>query len=355
MKSLRIVSAGWIALMALVLLSSCNKSAIPPASAVGESAQLVQWLNQNGNWINSDKVPAVISADDAYELLNGNNLFIDLRDASQYGAGHIPNAINIRPEELLDYLDKRLDINAFDKVVFVCSRGQLSAWVNGIVRLLGYDNTYSIRFGMNAWDATLANEGWDKAISDKWADQLVTGMPDFPKAVNDLPVVSTGKSSLYQIAHDRAAALLAESSASHFLEFDSLAKHMEEYFIINYWSPADYETVGHLPAARQFSPRKSLAIDAQLLSIPTTQKIVVYCYTGHHSAHAVAYLRMLGYDAYSLLYGANSFMHSRMQRDGWPASHQWSELQKRKYPLSSSAVLPVNPAGEIKKAAQGGC
>jgi rhodanese-related sulfurtransferase len=47
-------------------------------------------------------------------------------------------------------------------------------------------------------------------------------------------------------------------------------------------------------------------------TIPLDKTIVVYCGTGHSSAFATAYLRLFGYDARTLRYGNNSFMHNRM-------------------------------------------
>jgi len=47
-------------------------------------------------------------------------------------------------------------------------------------------------------------------------------------------------------------------------------------------------------------------------TIPTDQSVVVYCGTGHNSQFAVAYLRLFGYDAKSMNYGNNGFMHQKM-------------------------------------------
>ncbi len=355
MKTMKALCCCSLLLVSGILAASCTRNQSTGEQQKAESEMVMDWLAGNGNWINSEHVPAIITSDQAYEAISGKTLFIDLRDPSQYAAGHIPKSINIQPDELLETLDNRLDINAFDKVVFVCSRGQLSAWVNAIVRLLGYNNTYSIRYGMNAWDTSFAAKGWDKVVSDRWADRQLNEQAQKPSTIHKLPEIHSNLSTGYEIVHRRAAELLAETSDKHFIEFDTLAANPEDYFIINYWSPKDYEEAGHLPGAWQFSPRKSLSKDELLLAIPTTKKVVVYCFTGHHSAHAVAYLRMLGYDAYSLLYGANAFMHSLMHREGWPPSHQWSEQQKRSYPMSNSAILPTVNSNQIKAAAKGGC
>lgn len=258
MRAARIISCCITILVAGFTLSSCERASGDQNQMADETNILLSWINENGNWINSQQVPAIITATQAYESMNDKTLFIDLRDPSQFAAGHIPRAINIVPAELIDYLDNRLDINAFDKVIFVCSRGQLSAWVNGIVRLLGYNNTFSIRYGLNAWDTAFAASGWDKVVSDKYVDHLAYGAGEKPSEKFGLPKLMTGKKSGYEIAHQRASVLLSETTEQHFIEFDTLAAHPEDYFIISYWSPNDYEEVGHLKGTYQFSPRKSL-------------------------------------------------------------------------------------------------
>ena len=49
-----------------------------------------------------------------------------------------------------------------------------------------------------------------------------------------------------------------------------------------------------------------------MTTIPFDKTVVVYCGTGHNSAFATAYLRLFGYDARTLKYGNNSFMHDRI-------------------------------------------
>jgi rhodanese-related sulfurtransferase len=47
-------------------------------------------------------------------------------------------------------------------------------------------------------------------------------------------------------------------------------------------------------------------------TLPTNQTIVVYCYTGQTSSFVAAYLRLLGYDAKSLSFGANAMIYDTM-------------------------------------------
>jgi hypothetical protein len=71
-------------------------------------------------------------------------------------------------------------------------------------------------------------------------------------------------------------------------------------------------SVGHFPNAVSFIPEKSLRSSDNLQLLPDARRIVVYSYSGQESAFVVAYLRALGYDAKTLLYGANKLFYSFM-------------------------------------------
>ena len=55
-------------------------------------------------------------------------------------------------------------------------------------------------------------------------------------------------------------------------------------------------------------------------TLPTDKPIVVYCWTGQTSAQVTPYLRILGYDAYSMLYGMNGCSFTALP-DGKPKYH----------------------------------
>ena len=44
---------------------------------------------------------------------------------------------------------------------------------------------------------------------------------------------------------------------------------------------------------------------------------MVYCYTGQNSAPVAAYLRILGYNAKSLKFGANGMIYDDMTKSKW--------------------------------------
>jgi rhodanese-related sulfurtransferase len=84
---------------------------------------------------------------------------------------------------------------------------------------------------------------------------------------------------------------------------EELHDNMDDYFIVSVRAASAYET-GHIPGAINI-PWKTVADDASLAMLPTdkTQKLAVYCYTGHTGALATGVLNALGYDASNIKFG----------------------------------------------------
>jgi rhodanese-related sulfurtransferase len=85
--------------------------------------------------------------------------------------------------------------------------------------------------------------------------------------------------------------------------FDNLndGDESNDPYIISVRSQEDYDK-GHIPGAVRVD-YKTMFTPENLATLPTGQQIVVYCYTGQTSSQVVSALKMLGYDAYSMLYG----------------------------------------------------
>jgi len=76
-------------------------------------------------------------------------------------------------------------------------------------------------------------------------------------------------------------------------------------YIISLRSAEDYAK-GHVPGAVHMNV-KELFTAENLATIPPDKDVVVVCYTGQTAGQATAGLNMLGYDAYSLLFGMSSW------------------------------------------------
>ena len=95
-------------------------------------------------------------------------MVIDLRSPELYSAGHIKGAVNKRLEELPGYFETGIKPFEYDKIIMVCEDGQVSSYTTCLLRLMGYGNVYSMRWGMSAWNDTYAKEGWLKGVSGKY-------------------------------------------------------------------------------------------------------------------------------------------------------------------------------------------
>ena len=105
-------------------------------------------------------------------------------------------------------------------------------------------------------------------------------------------------------------------------------KIQENYYTINYCSEEVYK-LGHLPGAVHYNPH-SLSTNQDLYTLPADKKVVAYDQTGQGSAYIVAYLKVLGYQAGNIGYGANSFMNKELKAKGLDA---FSKKQINMYPV----------------------
>ena len=157
---------------ALQIMGYTNVRAFPPSYAGWESAQaentaapvevaaaiesnfdvvavVSDYLaNIPEGYMNVGKIDAFKEA-----LTNTSPVLIDVREASEYEAGHIPGAINISLRTLTENLDK---IPADMPVFVYCASGHRAGMALSALRVLGYDNVKAFSPGWKGWSE--ANE-----------------------------------------------------------------------------------------------------------------------------------------------------------------------------------------------------
>lgn len=328
-----------------------------PAS-VDNTWMLIEWFEQHGNYINSGEIPAIMEPAHVYDLRHENILIIDLRPQEQFRAGHIEHALNVRPAEVFDFFRSRVDPTAFEYIVFICNNGHASGYVTSIMRFLGINNAFAMRFGLSGWDRDIAEKYWLANISAHLeADLEFSGNPKHKAGI--YPAIATDKSNLTEMLFERARMLLSEPYHAYTLSINDFIDAPQNYYTICYWPQEKYDNNGHLPGAVQYDPKKSLTSDAYLNTLPTDRPIVVYCYSGHHSSFVAAYLRLLGYDAFNLAYGANGFMYGTLQRtESRPTRTFRADLILGSPLVEIAQETPVVPTDKIEKetiSIQGGC
>ena len=273
---------------------------------------LIKYINNSGDFINSKGVPNMVSADDVYDNLDSYYV-LDIRSHEEYVAGHINGAVNVKANEIIEFLDKNVSPIIYDKLVIACHSGQSASYVTSILRLVGYNNVYAMKYGMGAWNRSL--DKWSPNVSNKYANKLETTNNPKGKKVA-FPEINTGEHCGAEILHARAVTVLNTPFSKLKINADR-AFTDSSFYIINYWPEAKYNK-GHIPGAVQYTPKQDLNDTTFLNTLPTDKKILVYCFTGQNAAFTIAYLRLLGYNAFTLGFGANSFMHSDLvARSNW--------------------------------------
>jgi len=269
---------------------------------------LTEWLKENGEIINEKpEIPLLITSEELAKSNSENILSIDVRESKEYHEGHIPGAINIPHTKLLQFFETQIHPPAFTRIVLVCNTGQATSFYAMALRFLGYHNVSALKWGMSSWNKTYAEKDWLSKIGNSYNGKMVT--EEYPKPQSGaFPVILTNKNSGLDIARERIEELLSIEAIDFIVEAKAVFENLNSYYIINYW-PKDLYDEAHIPYAVQYQPNKSLTPDTDLATLPADKKILVYCYSGQRSAQVAAYLRLLGYDAYSLAFGANSYAH----------------------------------------------
>ncbi len=298
-------------MISLLFISvSCDNST-DPVEEVNEAEVLAKYLEDNGNPVST--FPPMITAASVFGALGSDGLtVIDIRSEDAYNAGHIEGAVNVDPTEVLNYYEDN-GLESKTTVVIACVTGQTAGWVNGLLRLAGKTNTYDLKWGMCSWNDATAS-AWKAVVTNAKTSAFVTTATAKP-AKGNMAKLTTGKTKGENILRARIEEVFAEGFGEAAITNATVYINPANYFIVNYWGETDYNK-GHIDGAMQYTPGTSLGLDADLKTISTSDEVVVYCYTGQTSAHVTAFLRVMGYNAKSLLYGVNDMNYEWTVSEG---------------------------------------
>ncbi len=281
------------------------------------------------------QTPGSISAANLFNNLDWYTV-IDFRTENAYLAGHIPGAYHSTLATLIDDLSHGIPS---DKPYLLAGyTGQVANQAKIAMELLGYNEVSCLLFGMSAWNASL--DYWSPHCADNLVNPETENQND-QLTVHDYPDLQGDPETIVEV---RVAEMLAAGFKG--LSYEQIAQHPDDYFVINYFGEADYlgqgssGAPGHIPGAFQYTPYASLGLGQMLNNIPTNQPVVVYGWTGQHSTQVVAYLNMLGYDAYSLKFGANSLFYSDLM------AHRWSPGAMNDFPLEQGSNIAAVPSSQ---------
>jgi len=309
MKKMRFLLLGFLAVT--LVFTACKKEEV-----INESQVLAEYLESANSplmkdYVNTD-MPSIMAASEVKTLNETGQVYIiDVRVAADFATGHIANAHNVALADVLTHI-KGVDLTPYTKVAIVCYTGQTAGFAASLLRLMGYDKVFSMKWGMCAWNADFASK-WKNTVAagNAYASQF-TSTATAKNAAGELPVLNTGKTTGQEILEARVAAVLTEGFTPASVTAKGVFDNLAGYYVVNYWPAAQYENPGHIPGAVQYEPKVAIKLAADLKTLPTDKPVAVYCYTGQTSAFLSAYLRLLGYDAKSILYGANGMIYDQM-------------------------------------------
>ena len=248
---------------------------------------------------------------------------LDIRTAEAFAQGHIQGAKNI---PFANILTEAANSGA-KPILMVCYTGQTACYATSLLRLYGYSETQALKWGMSGWNSATAGS-WNNSIGN-----IAEGNPNWTyasePAVNVFknPTISSFSTDGSEILRKRIEQVVADGFKT--VKGADVLGNPSDYFINNYFGTADYTSFGHIAAANRINP--FLLVDNTYLAIDPdiNAKIATYCYTGQTSAVLTAWLRVLGYDAYSLTFGMNGLYNTN---NAW-TSNKWSSSVPKNLPL----------------------
>lgn len=323
MKKLSLYIVGLLILPALLLIScdrgediSAENPIFTPTFTVLKEYMLdnnldINYILSGPNGETKFVAGAPAEADlDAF--LNKYTIF-DIRTADAFGAGHIEGAINVAFGDILTEAAK-----APKQILVVCYTGQTACYATSLLRLYGYSKTQSLKWGMSGWNPSTAGS-WNNNTGDEAKGHSNWSYDAEPSiSVYDDPEIASlsqdGSEILRQRVEDAVAAGFKTASGSDVLS------NPANYFVNNYFSLTDYDGFGHIKEANRVKDELKLDGDGYKgLDSDKSANLITYCYTGQTSAVMTAWLRVLGYDAYSMTFGMNGIYHSN---PAW-TTNQW--------------------------------
>ncbi len=337
---------------AIFLLSCMEDINEPTEIEFYNSADLITYFETHGDFINSRENPALVSAEEIYGITD-QSLLLDIRSASEYASGHIEGALNINISELIDTLKNR-DLNNFAKIVVISTTGQKAAYAVSLLRLYGFTNIYSLDYGMGQWNE-LFSDVWINARDDsEYAWSFTTNYFTKPPLSNKLPALSFDnpemsteslienriRSFLTDQAYLRSTGTVDEIDADFALRYQKFGSitlicysESDLYDIKRYFKDAAPPVTwgGHFRSIPYYDPTYDFKASTNLLTLPVDKPIYIYSYNGQRSQYITAYLRLLGYDARSVLFGAISMLYNRLEYSRFEKSFREEDIKN--YPI----------------------
>lgn len=227
---------------------------------------------------------------------------IDIRSAASFADGHLEGAQNVAPndKDLSGVLTKASE--AGDKpILVVCYTGQTACFVTSCLRMYGYRDAQALKWGMSGWNAEF--DSWTGNVKndanghDNWSFESAPA-----NGINEYPVINSNLTDGEAILKAQVEAVLAAGFKG--VVAKDVLDNPTNYQVNNYYSEGHYLGFGHIDGAFRVNPLNFA--ENTIKALNPAEDVVTYCYTGQTSAVITAYLRVLGYNAFSLKFGMNA-------------------------------------------------
>ncbi|OGU34281.1 MAG: hypothetical protein A2068_04115 [Ignavibacteria bacterium GWB2_35_6b] len=291
-------------------------------------ALILREIEQRGDYINSQDLPAFKTASDVFNNLQ-DCIILDVRTSEEFNSGHINDAINIHHTTLFDYVTNSYEVNK--DYIIISGSGQSASYYASLFRLYGLKNIYTLQFGMASWHSDFAGLIIDKTQSPNLIN--IFNNIDYPKPkFTNLPkLTKPDNSSIENFYTERIKTMFSEGfaetstgniSAINTVDFEHLSVPGENEFyiclnrdIFFFGKLGDLNNPGHPKGTVLYEcyyPGSLLKSTSYLQTLPADKTLILYSFSGQLSAMAVAQLRLLGYNAKSILFGAHAMFYERL-------------------------------------------
>ncbi len=271
-----------------------------------------------------------IKAADLYANLNDGDksndpMLIDIRQAADYAKGHIPGAINM-PGTSLFTAENLAKLPKDKPIVVNCYSGQTASQTVAALRMMGYD-AYNLLYGIPSWGT---NEGVTYPFKAEQSGnyKVSTDAAQFEGTFTPpAPLGDTPEAAALAYFPGGFKAIKAADLFANLNDGDT----SNDPVILDVRKAEDY-AAGHIPGAINVAP-KDLFTEAGLAKLPPDKQIVSYCYSGQTASQVTGALRLLGYDAYNMLFGMPAW--AIVNETSTPV---WDVSKSGNYPLEVTAV-----------------
>jgi len=323
MKTQKFLRFAVLFITALVIVTTgCKKDNDEDTpAAIDHYKVMTEYMTANNMDLDDMTTNWVIAAADVYAAGVTTYYIIDIRDTADYNLGHIEGAVNCKLSEIVTTAAG----NTTNKpILIVCYTGQTAAYGLVALRLSGYTNCKTLKFGMSSWnvvfDKWTANVGNIAVGNSNWSttNTLQTNV------TFSIPTISSELTTGQEILAERVTAMLNGGFMG--ITATDVLTTPSNYFINNYWTLTDVNTYGHISGAYRVKEDLTFAADG-FKNLDKDATVVTYCWTGQTSALVTAYLTVLGYNAKTLKFGCNAMIYDQLLANKWTASGSYPYVQ----------------------------